>query len=680
MKLRSFFPAKEDFDRALKLKPDHLTAKYERGKCLYRMRRFSLAIADFNEVLLERPPRHQAYFYRGMCYFQSLQYAAAADDFTQAIERVPQKSQRDYAVYHYNLGNARAYQKKHTDAVGAYTRAVQLSPKMTAAWANRAQTYFKLGLYAAAEKDYNRAITTGPPKAELYFNRGRLYHHYLPKKRAKALDDYSAVLKKTPNHRLALDARAFYYLENYDIAKARGDLEKRLETNPTFDVEKRLLFILLYERGLDPAAQEKIDTLIEKIKKKTNSGYDGDPRAAKQARFLLGKLSYEELIEFSNTRRLLGGLSRRTHLRECYFIAGVKEFYYENDRQARHFFTKTTDTENPRTTENDYAYLYLSTAILKTVLKDGRPHTILHRRNDTRLSLYVRGIRQLENIHVMQALADLNLGYNQLTTLNGLTRLKVLTSLNLSNNRFEAVPEVKGLNRLTTLNISHNRLQTAVPLFRLPGLQTLNISYNKISSVAGIGRLTRLLELDAGKNNLKQTPGLDQLVRLKKLNLAKNRLFTLDALKTLTQLKHLNVSDNELVSLPDLSPLTALTELNLRGNNLFSLKGVDTLSNCVRIDLSANRLIEAGPFVNTVSAQIILISDNGLRAIPRFGALPDIKIIDLRRNRLQTLENLETFKNAKKLTLKLKGNAITQGQWLAYKKQHGLTFACDLDQ
>lgn len=59
-------------------------------------------------------------------------------------------------------------------------------------------------------------------------------------------------------------------------------------------------------------------------------------------------------------------------------------------------------------------------------------------------------------------LEDLQLGYNELTSLNGsLLPLKLLRTLNLTHNLLKdfSVQELRGLRRLRVVDLSHNRVE-----------------------------------------------------------------------------------------------------------------------------------------------------------------------------------------------------------------------------
>ena len=61
----------------------------------------------------------------------------------------------------------------------------------------------------------------------------------------------------------------------------------------------------------------------------------------------------------------------------------------------------------------------------------------------------------------LDSLEDLQLGHNQLTSLNGsLAPLRSLRCLNLTNNLFEefSLQEIRGLRRLRIIDLSHNRV------------------------------------------------------------------------------------------------------------------------------------------------------------------------------------------------------------------------------
>lgn len=116
--------------------------------------------------------------------------------YTKLIASQPQHTESYWkrAYAHHQRGNFEL-------AVGDYTRAMELDPKLQYLRINRAQSYISLGQYGAALLDCDRLIAQNPDEPELaaaYFNRG-LLHRWMHNHK-EAIRDFSNVLKLEPNN------------------------------------------------------------------------------------------------------------------------------------------------------------------------------------------------------------------------------------------------------------------------------------------------------------------------------------------------------------------------------------------------------------------------------------------------------------------------------------------------
>jgi lipoprotein NlpI len=93
-----------DFDRALRLAPDHVFAHFNRGVALDSMGRYDDAIADFAAAIAYDPQSGAGYFYRGQANFHARHFAAAASDFERDLSLAPNHA---LAIAWLYLANAR---------------------------------------------------------------------------------------------------------------------------------------------------------------------------------------------------------------------------------------------------------------------------------------------------------------------------------------------------------------------------------------------------------------------------------------------------------------------------------------------------------------------------------------------------------------------------------------------
>jgi len=91
----------------------------------------------------------------------------ALADFNRAVELDPKDS-----VAYYNRAYAKRLKKDPTGAIADYTKAIELDPKYADAYYNRGNTKADANDLSGAIADYNRAIEINPKYSHAYYNRG----------------------------------------------------------------------------------------------------------------------------------------------------------------------------------------------------------------------------------------------------------------------------------------------------------------------------------------------------------------------------------------------------------------------------------------------------------------------------------------------------------------------------
>ena len=127
----NYDPAIENFNEAIKLKPDFAAAYTGRGLVYRNKRNYDRAIEDHTKAIELNPNYADAYFNRGNTYTEKDDFDLAIVDFTKAIELKP-----DFADVYNNRGMA--YRKKGNldRAIADFTKAIELKPDFTHAHEN----------------------------------------------------------------------------------------------------------------------------------------------------------------------------------------------------------------------------------------------------------------------------------------------------------------------------------------------------------------------------------------------------------------------------------------------------------------------------------------------------------------------------------------------------------------
>ncbi|XP_078048569.1 uncharacterized protein LOC144475971 isoform X1 [Augochlora pura] len=210
-----------------------------------------------------------------------------------------------------------------------------------------------------------------------------------------------------------------------------------------------------------------------------------------------------------------------------------------------------------------------------------------------------------------------------------------------------------------------------------------------IGAPSGLPPWTEILELKENNIANLEADALLQLSRLKELDLSGNKFgnnFTI-VLSENTQLQGLKINKNQLTRVPDLYFMKTLTHLALAHNSISDINGTALLSlpHLQSLDISANnisiikhgsfltpnslthlnlnmnqmKVIENGSLDNLTSLEELRLNKNHLTQLKDlFTNLKALRILELNRNELQTIQGL-SFKNLYNLKeLRLKRNKI----------------------
>jgi len=159
---------------------------------------FEKAIAEFKEVLKLEPKNAHAYNNIGVAYFRTGNLDQAIAYYTKAIDL----GIADANMYFFRGQMYGKYQQEDAKAIKDYTKAIELQPKFSRAYLNRALSYSIMKEHDKAIADYNNMVELRP--ADL---------------------------------KIIIDNRAKQYFEKGDYAKAWADVDKAKELGVNIDEE-----------------------------------------------------------------------------------------------------------------------------------------------------------------------------------------------------------------------------------------------------------------------------------------------------------------------------------------------------------------------------------------------------------------------------------------------------------
>jgi Flp pilus assembly protein TadD len=160
-------------------------------RCLLRGE-LTEAAAFFQQAVNKQPNGFWPSYYQGICAYRLGAYQEAVTAFRACIALAPES-----ALSYYNRGIA--YAKLGGNycplALGDFSRALELDPKLAEAALNRGVMFLKNGQLARAHQDFQKALQLGADEAQVHFNLAQLY--LLREDRKAALASLRLALKAT---------------------------------------------------------------------------------------------------------------------------------------------------------------------------------------------------------------------------------------------------------------------------------------------------------------------------------------------------------------------------------------------------------------------------------------------------------------------------------------------------
>jgi tetratricopeptide (TPR) repeat protein len=197
-----------------------------RGSALEIKGETGKAIEDYNEAIRLKPDYGTAYIYRGLVVAKQHEYRRAIDDFTTAAAR---DSSVAYLAWN---DRANAYEAigEYDQAIEDYGRAIQSNPSYASAYFNRAGVYYARADYDRAIDDYGRAIDLRPGSAHYYSDRGIAYQ--ARGDFDKAIADFDSAIRIDPYDAAPLGNRGMIYAANGQFERAIADFTSAITLEP----------------------------------------------------------------------------------------------------------------------------------------------------------------------------------------------------------------------------------------------------------------------------------------------------------------------------------------------------------------------------------------------------------------------------------------------------------------
>ena len=157
----------QQYEQALRLKPDYAEAHYDLGVALRDQGKVLEAIAHYEQALRLKPDYAEAHNNLGNALLQVGKIGDAVGHYEQAL-----RIKRDYPEAHNNLGNALLQEGKVGDAIEHYELALRIKPDYAKAHNNLGNALERANKIQEAIVHYEQALRIKPDYAKAHNNLG----------------------------------------------------------------------------------------------------------------------------------------------------------------------------------------------------------------------------------------------------------------------------------------------------------------------------------------------------------------------------------------------------------------------------------------------------------------------------------------------------------------------------
>lgn len=228
----------------------------------------------------------------------------------------------------------------------------------------------------------------------------------------------------------------------------------------------------------------------------------------------------------------------------------------------------------------------------------------------TSLTLTHKALSDVSCLSEFQNLQKLDLGFNNLTSLEGLKLCVNLKWLSVVQNKLQSLKGIEGLIKLTVLNAGKNKLKSMEEVSGLVNLRALILNDNDIVSICKLDKMKELNTLVLSRNPISGIgQSLAKINSITKLSLSNCQLQGIDSsLKSCTELKELRLAHNDIKTLPiELAFNIKLQNLDI-GNNVImkwsDLKVLSSLVSLRNLNIQGNPVAEKEDLARKIKKQV----------------------------------------------------------------------------
>src|SRR5271157_2830555 len=314
----------QDFDQAIRLKPDYAQPFNNRGLSYAHQAEFDRAIRDYNEAIRLKPDNPEVFSNRGNAFYRKGEYDRAIQNYDQGLRLKP-----DYAAGFYNRGLSYSGKRQYDRAIQDFDQAIRLKPDLGEAFYARGLAFYRKGEYDRAIQDYDQAIRLRADDAEAFLDRGRARER--KSEFDLALQDYDQAIRLSPDLVGAFYRRGSARFNSGQFAAAQSDFAKALQLNPAYPYDVIWLYLAQARAGQDTTGE-----LSKNAAQIELTGWPGQIIS-----LYLGKMTPESVLAAAKDA---DPKKDREHDCETYFYLGEHALLAGKEEEARRLFQQSVDT------------------------------------------------------------------------------------------------------------------------------------------------------------------------------------------------------------------------------------------------------------------------------------------------------------------------------------------------
>jgi tetratricopeptide (TPR) repeat protein len=228
--------ALDDLNKAIDLNPRNADTYYDRAMAYYDLRAYDKALAD-TQICQKFGGTVRPEFLAALNKAMGALPMPAAPDLAPIVKKAELGAKPDLIVA--APAEETAAKAATTSAeqllveaqtagtplkIEFYSRAIELDPNCSLAYAARGDLYYAKGNYTGAIGDFGKLLKLQPQNAEAYFARGQAYAKNGDNK--SALQDFTRAVELKPDYTEAFQNRAVLYSDLHQYAEALADVQK----------------------------------------------------------------------------------------------------------------------------------------------------------------------------------------------------------------------------------------------------------------------------------------------------------------------------------------------------------------------------------------------------------------------------------------------------------------------